>query len=66
MASPIDQVVHDIENLFGDIYGADEVQVWLTTPQSVLDGGRPIDLIESGQSDAVIRAVHEILDGILT
>lgn len=66
MASQTDRVIRDIENLFGDIYAADEVEMWLTTPQAALNGGRPIDLIEAGQGEAVVTAVHEILDGILT
>ena len=64
MLNPTHQVIRRIEDLFGDIYAADEVEVWLRTPQSVLEHGRPIDLIEAGQGDRVIEAVHEILDGI--
>ena len=66
MLSHTRQVIHHIEKLFGDLYAAEEVEAWLQTPQSVLDGGRPIDLIEAGQGDTVVEAVHEILDGVLT
>lgn len=66
MPRPSSQVIRQIENLFGDLYAAEEVETWLRTPQSLLDGRRPIDLIEAGRGETVIEAVHEILDGVLT
>ncbi len=65
MARSTESFIRRIEDLFGDIYAADEVQVWLETPQAALDGKRPIELIESGQGDVVVKAVNEIVDGIL-
>jgi uncharacterized protein (DUF2384 family) len=58
--------IRHIADLFGDLYAADEVEVWLQTPQAILHGDRPIDRINAGQGDEVVRAVNEILDGILT
>ena len=64
MAMNRDSCIRRIEDLFGDIYAVDEVQLWLDTPQALLDGRRPIDLIDSGQGDLVIEAVNKILDGV--
>ena len=64
MVSGTKIVIRQIEDLFGDIYAADEVAVWLNTPQAMLSGAKPMALIESGQGDRVVDAVHEILDGI--
>jgi uncharacterized protein (DUF2384 family) len=64
MASRTELLIRQIEDLFGDIYAADEVKLWLDTPQGVLDDRRPIDLIESGQGETVIKAVNEVLDNI--
>jgi len=66
LASRTTEYVRHIADLFGDIYAADEVEDWLHTPQALLHGDRPIDRIEAGQGDEVVRAVNEILDGILT
>ncbi len=66
LATRTAEYVRHIEDLFGDLYAADEVEEWLHAPQVLLHGDRPIDRIEAGQGDEVVRAVNEILDGILT
>ena len=64
MASHTESFIRQIQDLFGDIYAADEVKLWLDTPQGVLENKRPIDLIKSGHGDTVIKAVNEVLDNI--
>ncbi len=64
MTSQTELCIRQVEDLFGDIYAADEVEVWLDTPQPLLDDMRPIDLIKSGQGETVVKAVNEILDGM--
>ncbi len=58
-------LIRHIEDLFGDIYAPDEVEVWLQSPQVQFEGQRPIDLIHAGQGDTVVRTINKILDGIL-
>lgn len=49
-----------------ELYSADEIEVWLTSPQRLLDGKSPRELIDAGQSDAVTRLLRQLEEGVYT
>jgi transcriptional regulator with XRE-family HTH domain len=50
-----------VVDCLGDFYTPDETRLWLHTKHPMLKGERAIDLINSGQTEAVL-AVIEALD----
>jgi transcriptional regulator with XRE-family HTH domain len=50
-----------VVDCLGDFYTPDETRIWLHTKHPMLQGERAIDLINSGQTEAVL-AVIEALD----
>jgi putative toxin-antitoxin system antitoxin component (TIGR02293 family) len=55
-----------IVDQLADFYEPAEARMWLFSPQKLLDGKRPADLIHAGDSEAVIELVERLRDGVFT
>lgn len=49
-----------------EFYTADETRLWLHTPHPMLEGKRAIDLINAGQTEAVLAAIDALDAGAYT
>lgn len=47
-----------------DIYQPDEARLWLFSPQRLLAGSKPIDLIRAGSFQDVLKVVHQLREGV--
>lgn len=47
-----------------DFYEPQEARLWLYSPQKLLNGQKPVDLIREGRSKDVITLVDQLRDGI--
>lgn len=47
-----------------DIYKPDEARLWLLSPQKLLQGVKPIDLIRLGNFQEVLKVVHQLREGV--
>ncbi|MCU7931127.1 MAG: DUF2384 domain-containing protein [Candidatus Thiodiazotropha sp. (ex Codakia rugifera)] len=53
-----------IVDQLSDFYEPLEARVWLFSRQRVLDGKRPVDLIQEGDTDTVMQILDQLRDGI--
>jgi uncharacterized protein (DUF2384 family) len=53
----------DIRQILEDSLTAEGLEQWLRASNRVLDGRRPIDLIDEGDTESVRRAAQAFLDG---
>ncbi|MCU7853318.1 MAG: DUF2384 domain-containing protein [Candidatus Thiodiazotropha sp. (ex Monitilora ramsayi)] len=53
-----------IVDQLSDFYEPLEARVWLFSRQRVLDGKRPVDLIQKGDTDTVMQILDQLRDGI--
>lgn len=51
-----------IEQL-SDVYTDEGIEIWLHARQRVLDGRRPLDLLQQGEFEAVLAAVEQLAGG---
>jgi uncharacterized protein (DUF2384 family) len=49
-----------IVELLADFYQPDEARRWFSTPQKLLNGAIPIDLIRQGKIDEVLRLAGQL------
>jgi uncharacterized protein (DUF2384 family) len=52
-----------IDHLLADLYTPADAARWLTSPQPLLNGGTPRDMIAAGQGAAVLACLRRIGDG---
>jgi hypothetical protein len=52
-----------IVDLLADFYQPSEAREWLFSPQTLLDGAKPADLIRRGDLDGVLRLVGQLREG---
>jgi len=48
----------------GDFYGSNEARQWLFSPQKLLQGHSPAELIQSGKIEDVRRLVNQLRDAV--
>lgn len=53
----------DIDDLLAEFYTPAEAELWLTSPQPLLDNGIPRDMIAAGQGEAVLACLRRLGDG---
>lgn len=53
-----------IVDQLSDFYEPKEARLWLFSPQRLLRGNTPADLIQKGQSDEVIAAIDKLREGV--
>ena len=53
-----------IVDQLSDFYEPQEARLWLFTRQKLLDGERPAELIQAGQTTEVIRMINQLRDGV--
>lgn len=53
-----------IVDQLSDFYGPNEARQWLFSPQKLLSGEKPSDLIQGGRIDEVRRLVNQLRDGV--
>jgi hypothetical protein len=53
----------DIMQMLEDSLTAEGIEQWLRAANRLLDGQRPIDLIDEGDTESVRRATQAYLDG---
>jgi hypothetical protein len=51
-----------IVDQLSDFYGPNEARQWLFSPQKLLGGEKPSDLIQAGKIDEVRRLVNQLRD----
>ena len=52
-----------IDHLLADLYTPADAEQWLTSPQTLLNGGIPRDMIAAGQGTAVLACLRRTGDG---
>ncbi|MCU7815825.1 MAG: DUF2384 domain-containing protein [Candidatus Thiodiazotropha sp. (ex Lucinoma kastoroae)] len=53
-----------VVDLLSDFYEPDEARLWLFSRQKLLDGQRPADLIQAGDTDHVLAVINQLRDGV--
>lgn len=53
-----------IRERLAEFYEPDEIEVWMTSPQVLLEGARACDLIRDGQIERVDRVLRQLEDGV--
>jgi hypothetical protein len=53
----------DIMQILGDSLTAEGIEQWLHAANRLLDGRRPIDIIDEGDTESVRQAAQAFLDG---
>lgn len=48
-----------------DLIDAHDIIYWLSSPNTLLNGARPFDLIAEGNTDDVLAAIAGIGDGVI-
>jgi uncharacterized protein (DUF2384 family) len=46
-----------------ELYDPKEAHLWLFSPHKLLDGLRPFDLIQQGQTERVLQIIAQLRDG---
>lgn len=46
-----------------DLYEPSHANLWLFAPNRLLNGERPVDLIQRGQSETVLKVISQMKDG---
>ena len=57
----LESIVRRLREFYSD---PDDARLWLFSPQKLLDGKRPADLIEAGRSDDVLAFLDELGAGV--
>ncbi len=47
-----------------DFYEPADARLWLYSPQKLLSGARPADLIQAGDTQRVIEIIEQLRDGV--
>lgn len=47
-----------------ELYEPDEARLWLLSPQKLLRGEKPVDLIRGGRFQEVLSVVHQLQEGV--
>ncbi|MGQ0544869.1 MAG: hypothetical protein ACT4P3_05975 [Betaproteobacteria bacterium] len=47
-----------------ELYEPDEARLWLLSPQKLLKGEKPVDLIKNGRYQEVLNVVHQLQEGV--
>lgn len=50
--------------LLAPFYDQADAHVWLYSPQALLGGGVPVDLIRKGRAADVLAVVYQLRDGV--
>lgn len=53
----------DLGKQLVELFGEEDAEKWLASPQTLLDGEIPNDLIEDGKLDEVMRLVAQLREG---
>ena len=53
-----------IVDQLSDFYEPLEARVWLFSRQRILEGKRPVDLIQQGDTDTIMQILDQLRDGI--
>lgn len=53
-----------IVDQLSDFYEPQEARMWLFSPQKLLVGRRPADLIQSGETEVIIELIEQLRDGV--
>lgn len=53
-----------IVNQLRHVYSPEEAREWIASPQPLLDGAVPRDLIDAGRHEEVLRLVAQIRTGV--
>lgn len=53
-----------IVDQLSDFYEPLEARLWLFSRQRILDGKRPVDCIQDGDTETVMRVLDQLRDGI--
>lgn len=48
-----------------DLYRPEARELWLGSPNPMLDGARPHDLIEAGEKDRVLDLITALCEGVI-
>ncbi len=56
----LDYIVDELS----DFYEPADARLWLYSPQKLLDGARPADLIQAGDTQRVIEIIDQLRDGV--
>jgi uncharacterized protein (DUF2384 family) len=46
-----------------ELYDPSDAHLWLFTPHKLLNGERPVDLIQRGHIEAVLKIISQLKDG---
>jgi uncharacterized protein (DUF2384 family) len=46
-----------------ELYDPSDAHMWLFAPHKLLNGERPVDLIQRGQSEVVLKIISQLKDG---
>lgn len=60
--------ITDVEkcaNALTDVIDANDILFWLSSPNPLLNGARPLDLIAEGNTDDVLAAIAAVGDGVI-
>lgn len=53
-----------IVDQLSDFYEPEEARMWLFSPQKLLAGKTPADLIHDGETEVVIELIEQLRDGV--
>lgn len=53
-----------IVDQLSDFYEPNEARLWIFSPQKLLGGASPAELIQSGRIDEVLRLVNQLRDAV--
>lgn len=57
--------LHYVIRLLREVYTREGAEIWLHGRKKSLNGRRPIDLLESGESDVVLNAIERLRAGAM-
>jgi hypothetical protein len=58
-------VKSDIERLLEEVYRPEGREIWLKSPNPLLGGAVPNDLIAAGEGDRVAAVLHGLAEGVV-
>jgi len=50
-------------NELSELYDPSDAHLWLFSPHKLLNGERPVDLIQRGEGDRVLKIITQLRDG---
>lgn len=56
----------ELISLLSDFYDQDEARLWISSPQELLGGRSPIELIREGRAAEVRQLINQLRDAIYT